>query len=638
LADRYYRQGDYGRTQGGSTRPQGGNRRPQNTNRRPVRRNDFSDPFDDDFMEPRRQRGQGRRARRRRKILQTVIPAAIAIVLIAVIVLVAVKTGLFDSFTYSSKKADLNSYFACMSMDTATVIKDGEMTEERITVKNGHLYQSLNTVLEKYNDEFYWEEASGRLLYTTGDGIYSTNLDSNSYSLNGNTNSLDYTVAYKNGDEVMLCLDYVRLFTNFEYNLCGGDSQPYRVEIKTSWGSDTVADINDETAIRIEADKQADILKEVKKGDVLVIDSSENENWMKVTTDDLITGFVEKKYLDDSYERPQTPVTDAITINVNKVADYSKPVVLAWHNVTNTDSASYLDDYSKYLGCFNTISPTWFSLSDDEGTVASIASESYVTMCHNQGIKVWGLVDNMTYPEVSSYTVLSDPDKRAKVIEQLLSYSVQYNLDGINVDFEMLTEDAGPGFVQFIRELCLEAHKQNLVVSVDNYVPQGYTLHYNRYEQGLFADYVIIMGYDEHTSGSSEAGSVASIDFVLKGIEQTLEEVPANEVINALPFYSRLWTVADSGEIMDLQTLPMATAVETVSKAGATASWDEVTNQNYAQWSVKGGTNKIWLEDKDSLKSKLDVMKAQNVGGVAVWQLAYSTSSAWEVINEYYTK
>ena len=591
---------------------------------------------------PRDNRGQGmskaarRRRRRRMKILQAVIPVAIAVILIVVILIVSISTGLFDSFAYSSDKADLNSYFRCTSMDEATVVKEGEITDERITVKNGHLYCPLEVVTQDYNQGFYWESFDSRLLYTTGDGVYSVSPENSYYSLGDAGNQTDYTIVYMDGETVMVCLDYVKLFTNFEYNLYGGGNEPYRVEIKNTWGSKTVADITkDEMAIRIDADKQAEILEEMREGATVVVDSSENEDWMKVTTQDLITGYIEKKYLSDVYEIVENPVTDVAPVVVSKVSDYSEPVVLAWHNVTNEDSSTYLKDYLNYLGYINTISPTWFALSDDEGTVASIASESYVSTCHEKGLKVWGLVDNMTY-DVSTYTVMSDPAKRSKVISQLLSYASQYNLDGINVDFEMLTQDAGPGFVQFVRELCLEAHKVGLVISVDNYVPKDYSQHYNRYEQGVFADYVIIMGYDEHTSGSSEAGSVASIDYVLNGIEKTLEEVPANEVINAVPFYTRYWTVTDEGAILDMQTIPMSTAEQTISSAGVEKKWDDSTGQNYAQWTTGEGIKKIWMEDADSIRSKMEVMTTNNVGGVAVWQLAYSTQSAWEVINEYY--
>lgn len=588
-------------------------------------------------MEYRSSKEQRRRRRRRKKILQAVIPVAVAIVLIGVIAVVSFKTGLFEDWGYSSEKADLNSYFKCISDDTASVIRDGEVTDEKIKVKDDHLYLSLNEVDETLNGNFYYEDATGRLLYTTGDGVYAASCDEGLYSLNGSATQLGFPACFMDGETLMVALDYVKIFTDFQADLFGGSGEPYRCEIKTEWGTDVVADISkDEVCIRDEADKKGKILKELRKGATVKVIAAENENWTKVMTDDLITGYIENKHLGESYDRAETPVSGAKSINVSTVADYSGPVVLAWHNVTTEDSADFLDDYSKYLDCINTISPTWFALSDDEGTIASIASSSYVDICHEKGLKVWGLVDNMTYPEVSTFTVMSNPDKRAYVISQLLSLAAQYNLDGINVDFENVTKDAGPHFVQFVRELSLEAHKQNLVISVDNYVPQNYTLHYDRKTQGQFADYVIIMGYDEHTSGSGEAGSVASLDFVLNGIEETLKDVPANKVVNALPFYTRYWSVDDNGAIVEMQTLSMTKGKETVDAAGATAQWDDETGQNYAEWIADGLTRKIWLEDEDSLKAKVDVMSSHNIGGAAVWQLAYSTESGWAVINEKY--
>jgi spore germination protein YaaH len=357
---------------------------------------------------------------------------------------------------------------------------------------------------------------------------------------------------------------------------------------------------------------------------------------MRVMSEDLITGFIETKNLGEKYDRPDTPVNTVAPIAVNMVSDYSQPIVLAWHNVTGDGSVSSLKDNEKFLKYINTISPTWFALADNEGTIASIASSAYVETCHSKGIKVWGLVSNLTYPEVSTSAVMSDPAKREYMTEQLLGYAAQYNLDGINLDFESIPSEAGPAYVQFIREFCLKAHENNLVVSVDNYVPKEYSMHYNRMEQGVFADYVIIMGYDEHTSGSDEAGSVASIDFVLEGIEKTLEEVPKEKVINALPFYVRSWTVDGNEKILDVQTYAMSKAAETVAAAGATPVWDDKTAQNYAEWTTAEGTNKVWLEDVKSLQAKLDVMKAHDLGGVAVWQLAFGTDEAFALIDGYY--
>lgn len=583
---------------------------------------------------------QARRRRKfRRRILQAVIPVAVAMLLIGVILLLAQSTGLFEDWGYSSKQADLNEYFKASAADEATVVEDGEITDEKIKVKDGRMYVPYELVIERFNPNFYWESASNRLLYTTGDGVYSASPGENYYHLDGNGIQSGYPACYTEGDVLMVCLDYVRIFTNFEYKLFGnGSKEPFRAEIKTEWGTLNVADVKkDDAAIRTKADKEGDVLKELRKGSTVRIIEEGEDKWSKVMSEDLFVGYIEKKHLGDTYERAETPVSNVAPVSVAQVADYSQPVILAWHNVTNDSSTSSLKDNEKYLSYINTISPTWFSLADDTGAVESIASSSYVQTCHAKGVKVWGLFSNLTHPEVSTLTVLADPDKRAYVIEQLLTYASQLDLDGINLDFESIPTEAGPAYIQFVREFCLKAHENNLVVSVDNYVPKEYSMHYNRMEQGVFADYVIIMGYDEHTGGSDEAGSVASIDFVREGIEKTLEEVPKEKVINALPFYTRLWTVDDNEKILDVQALAMSKASETVASAGATPVWDDLTGQNYAEWKSEGGTNKIWLEDTESLKTKLDVMKASDIAGVAIWQLAFGTDEAFALVNGYYS-
>ena len=584
-------------------------------------------------------RAARRRRRRRKRILQAVIPIVIAMMLIGIILLVANSTGLFEDWGYSSRKADLNEYFGTTSSDTATVVENGEVTDDRITVKDGRLYVPYETVVEKYNADFYWEAASDRLLYTTGDGVYSAVPGDNYYSLEGNGIQAGYPVCYKEGETLMVCLDYVRVFTNFEYRLFGGGKEPYRATVRTEWGTQNVADVKkDNVAIRTEADKDADVLKELRKGSTVVIVDPEGENdkWTRVMSDDLITGFIETKHLGDVYERSETPVNNVPPVSVKMVSDYSSPVVLAWHNVTGDSSVASLKENESYLSYINTISPTWFSLADNEGAVDSIASSAYVKTCHDKGVKVWGLVSNLTHPEVSTSAVLSDPDKRAFVTEQLLTYASTLDLDGINLDFESISAEDGPAYVQFIREFCLKAHEKGLVVSVDNYVPREYTKHYDREEQGVFADYVIIMGYDEHTSGSEEAGSVASLGFVADGIAKTLEDVPKEKVVNALPFYTRSWTVDENGLILDVSALAMSKGREAVDAAGVTPVWDESLGQNYAEWKTDAGINKIWLEDNTSLQAKLEVMKAADIGGVAVWQLAFGTQEAFELIDQYY--
>ena len=171
---------------------------------------------------------------------------------------------------------------------------------------------------------------------------------------------------------------------------------------------------------------------------------------------------------------------------------------------------------------------------------SDLASTDYVDYCHSQGIDVWALVNNLENDEADSTEVLTHTSKRKKMANQLIAAAIQYNLDGINLDFEALPQEAGDAYVQFIRELSLKCENNGIILSVDNYVPMEYNRFYNRREQANFADYIIIMGYDEHYAGSDE-GSVASIGFVEEGIANTLQEVPAEQLILGAPFFTRVW-------------------------------------------------------------------------------------------------
>ena len=597
-----------------------------------------------DYNRPvRKKRGK----KRKRRILKRLIPMVVAVVAIAIVLVVAIATGTFENLSYSTKEADLFEYYQVPDEDVAVVVADGDLTDRKLKVIDGFCYMDLATVKDEMTDRFYYDVNANALLYTTATQVISATVSEKSYTKDGQAVATPYTICLPEGDSLLVALDYVKLYKNFSMNLFGGNGEPYRVEIKTVWEPKQVATLKKDQAVRKEEDKRSLILKSLKKGDSLTI-VEKGEEWTKVETDDLIVGYIETKRLTDFREEAVTPVTEvAEEVFENQVRD--KKIVLAWDLVTNQSANSGLSDKLAGATGLNVISPTWFSLADNNGTVSCIASTDYVTLAHEKGLEVWGLIDNMTYPEVSSYEVLSYQEKRKSVIDQLMAYAAQYQLEGINVDFESLSGEAGEPFIQFIRELSIACRQNKLVLSVDNYVPEAYTDHYNRKEQGIFADYVIIMGYDEHYSGSKEAGSVASIGYVTHGIEKTLEEVPAQKVINALPLYSRIWIETPKTEAelaaedpnseyiaynLDVQTVGMDVAINT-AKQNATPVWDEETAQNYAEWTKNGSTYKVWLEDEQSLSAKIQVMNAHAIGGAAVWQIGYGTEEAWRALSQF---
>ena len=267
-----------------------------------------------------------------------------------------------------------------------------------------------------------------------------------------------------------------------------------------------------------------------------------------------------------------------------------------------------------------------------EGAISSLASSDYVNQAHAKGMEVWGLIDNFN-DQVSTLETLSSGSARAHIIEKLLEEARRVGMDGINLDFEALTQEEAPHFLQFVRELSVACRNNKLVLSIDNPVPQ-YTAFYNRKEQGILADYVIIMGYDEHTVGSEQPGSVASLPFVEEGIVQTLKEVPKEKVINGVPFYTRLWTQSNNG-VVTSEVFGMDEADAYVQEHGMDVYWNKDVSQNYAEAQIDTGVLKMWLEDEESLEEKLKLIEQYELAGVAAWKLGFERPDVWGVISKY---
>lgn len=559
--------------------------------------------------------------------MKKMIPVIVAIVLIILVVAASLGMKIIEKYSYSKERADLEDYFNLHEeRETAIVLQD-EILEDKALLIDGMYYFSLDTVHQYFNERFYEDNGEGLLLYTTPYDIIRANIGSTEYLQEGANEDAGYVIARYEGDVLYVAAEYVKKFTNFSYETY---TEPNRMQVYTQWGEQTWAEITKDTAVRYQGGVKSEILKDMEAGSTVIV-LEEMDTWVRVKTDALI-GYVERKRLDNMHTEQMTAVTDyeePVYTNISK--DYK--ICMAWHQVTNAAANATLTDALAGTQGLNTISPTWFSLSDEDGNFTSIASTDYVAQAHQRGLEVWGLVDNFN-DAVDTYNVLSSTSKRTHLIDGLMQAAAACGMDGINIDFEapQMGAESGEHFVQFIRELSIACRAAGLVLSIDNYVPIGNTEYYGRAEQGAVADYVIIMGYDEHWSGSSEAGSVASIGFVESGIQKTLEDVPPEKVINAVPFYTRVWKT-EGGE-MTSSALGMNSVDQFLAQNGVSAVWDEETCQNYAEFEDNNGClYQVWLEDEQSLEVKLNIMARYKVAGVGAWKLGFERPSIWNVID-----
>ncbi len=560
--------------------------------------------------------------------MKKVIPVLIAIVLIIVVAVVGFGAKLLDKYSYSKEHADLTEYFGIMGSDDVPIILQDEQIEEHARIWDGVCYFDLATVHKYFNDRFYEDKKEGLLLYTLPDAVVSTLIGSTSVSVGGDGSNRDYVIARYEGDILYIAADFVKEYTNFSYDLY---TEPYHMQVYTEWNERQVATVSKDTKVRYQGGIKSDILTEVSKGDQVIV-LEQMETWTKVKTQDAFIGYVENKRLSEVTTEDPVPVTDyEEPVYESNTRDYK--INLAWHGVSGMAGNDTLDELIANTKGINVISPTWFTLSDNQGNFSSFASKEYVDKAHAMGMEVWALVGNVESQDVNMYEVLAGTSTREYLIDGLINAAVAYELDGINIDFENIGLDAGEPFIEFIRELSIPCRERGIVLSVDNYVPMAHTDYYDREEQGIVADYVIIMGYDEHYKGSSEAGSVASIDFVEQGIANTVAQVPADKVINAIPFYTRIWET--KGTTVDSQAVGMEMAQQYIEEHGITTRWDETTCQNYGEYQSGDSYYQVWLEDADSIKVKLNIMEKYEIAGVAAWKLGFETPSIWDAIEEY---
>ena len=559
-----------------------------------------------------------------------IIPVVVALLLILVIGGVTVGGYLMDKYSYSKERVDWNEYYQVSGEQNAIILQD-EMVEEKAIIRNGICYFDLDTVHKYFNEIFYADMAENLLLYTTATDTVRLIFGETTYSTSEGSQDAGYVISYVENDVVYVAADFVKQYTNFSY-----DIYDRHIQVYTEWSTKQTAEIKKDTAVRLKGGVKSPVLEDLAQGDTVEI-LEQMENWSKVKTEDSVIGYVENKRLTNETTVQEIPVTDYVAPEYTSIAMDGK-VSLGWHAIGGAGGNSTLNEMVSGTKGMNVIAPTWFSLSDEEGNFRSYASKDYVDSAHAMGLQVWGVLDDFNYnnetgANLSVYNVLSSTTKRQRLAQSITDTALSLGLDGINLDFERLGSDSGIHFVQFLRELSVLCRSNGLVLSVDNYVPFNFNDYYRLDIQGQVADYVIIMGYDEHWHGSGDPGSVASIDYVSDGLDRTLEEVPAEKVVNALPFYTILWKI-EGAEVTD-EYLTLRNTADFMNRMNVETTWQESTCQNYAEWTSGEVTYKIWLEDADSISVKLNVMSAKGIGGVAAWRLGYGTSEVWELINAY---
>ena len=543
------------------------------------------------------------------------VPVFVALGLIFLVTAGFFSIRFLERYIPTKERADLAGLLGVTGDEVALYLNEDLQDEKGLYIQ-GQTYLPIKWVNETLNERFYWDDNEKLLVYALPDSIV--------YADHSTLGSTGKPLIWVNEDGVYLSIGLVANYTDIRAAAYDGDGYK-RVFINNNWDGQKEAVVKKDGNVRVKGGVKSPIVTWISQGGkVTVLESL--KKWSRVRTEDGFIGYVENRRLGET--ESQVPVS-TFKAPVYTSVSMDEPVCMAWHQMTLPEGNASFDSYVANTSGLNVISPTWYELTDNEGNFTSLADGDYVRKAHEKGLKVWALINNFS-PEVNTEILMSRTSVRRKLIKALMAEVERYGLDGLNLDFEGIREEAGVHYIQFIRELSIPCREKGIVLSVDNYVPTSTNQFYNRKEQGIVADYVIVMGYDEHYAGG-EAGSVASISYEENGIRDTLASVPKEKVISAIPLYTRIWTEGADGKTTS-SALGIAKAKEWVSQNKVELYWQEELGQYYGELQTEEGLKKVWMEEERSIGLKMDLIKKYDLAGVACWKLGFEPAELWEEI------
>ncbi len=546
--------------------------------------------------------------------MKKAVPVITAVGLIFLIVLGVFGYQAVQNYIPTKELANLNEVYEVSGDDVALYYNYGR--QEILGVyENGQTYLPLSWINGHVNKRFYWDSTEDLLVYTLPDQIVYADLETKG--------SNGAPLLLQKEDGLYLTLGLIANYSDVEIQAF--DSGDTKRVFVNDWGNRAVSVLRKKRSVREKGGIKSPVLTQLEKGaEVIVLEMM--ETWSKVLTADGHIGYVENKVLGEIENEVALSGREPVVYESTRM---DEKIILGWHQVTNMEANKQLENVLENAENINVISPTWFALTDNNGSFKSLASQEYVDMAHEHGVQVWALLDNFS-SDVQTEILMSSTTTRRKLINSLIAEAEKYGIDGLNMDFEGIKEEAGVHYVQFLRELSIPCREKGIILSVDNYVPTSYNTYYDREEQGVVVDYVIVMGYDEHYKGG-EPGSVASLGFVEKGIADTVALVPKEKVINGVPFYTRIWIEKDG--VVSSEALGIADAKKWIEKNHVELYWQEDLGQYYGELNAPDGLRYVWMEEEESLGLKMDLAKAYDLAGVACWKLGFEDDAVWDAVN-----
>lgn len=551
-------------------------------------------------------------AKKKKRIIKTFLTIVIIIVL-GIIALIA------NNFIILDKNKNTN-----------LVINNKNVTsnlKKNIIIENGTIYLSEPDIANFFDKHIYEDKKINKVITTYEKKIATIGFEKNEIEINGSNKNI-YAHAIKKDNVTYLPISEMADVYNVE--IANIDNTKV-VTMDSLDREQKRAIVNSSVSVKSTTNFIAKTVDRIKKGDCVIVVSSD-KGWTKIRTANGKLGYIKSKKIENEF---------IVRENMEEEKQISGKINLTWDYYSQYVTAP--DRSGTKIDGVNVVSPAFFYLGKDGELKENIgqSGKAYIEWAHNNGYKIWPMVQNAEAASASlsiTSEIMNSYEKRQKLIESIVNKCVEYKLDGINIDFENMKQEDKDMFSRFIIELTPRLKEIGMVTSVDVTAPDGgetWSLCFDRNVIGDVADYIVFMAYDEYGISSSKPGTNAGYDWVKLSLNKFLqtEEIKADKIILAIPFYTRVWTTNSNGQVTGKNTVAMKN-LDSIIPNGVEKKWDDNLKQYYVEYTDGENKKQIWIEDIKSLEAKISLVNENKLAGIGSWQKDMESDEVWNMIKE----
>lgn len=287
---------------------------------------------------------------------------------------------------------------------------------------------------------------------------------------------------------------------------------------------------------------------------------------------------------------------------------------------------------------FTSLSPAWYTFETD-GTLlvkGGYNNDLILSTITEESIPIIPSISNSSATELS--VILNDPELLNTHIDEIVSFVVSNNFDGVDIDYEEINGSDREAFSSFIKELATRLHNHDKLLSiailwknepVDVLEAFSKSRQAQNWEEiGKHVDQFRIMAYD-YTHSYNSAGPIAPAKWLEEVIVYAVSVIDAKKIVLGLPLYAYDWQQDVRGGARALLWQDVK-GIRNNTALGPIHGFDQ--GENTLTYTEGGIPRIIYFQDANVTKTRIELARNYGIYQFAFWKIGGEDPNTWNIL------